>query len=92
MKGWDEELAKIEICECGEKSIADAVAIFQNTDLPYKKAKKLVTGCDKTCCRQPLQKLFDMTYFGEFDLQEIVRLIEIRNNRLKQMLEDIVTN
>lgn len=92
MKGWDEELAKTLICECGDKTIGDAVLIFQNTDLPYKKAKKLVTGCDKTCCRQPLQKLFDMTYFGEFDLCEIVRLIEIRNNRLKQMLEDIVTN
>lgn len=89
MKGWDEELAKTLVCDCGEKTIAEAVAIFQNTDLPYKKAKKLVTGCDRTCCRQPLQKLFDMTYFGEFDLTEIVRLINIRNDKLKQLLEDI---
>jgi hypothetical protein len=89
VKGWDDALAATLICECGDKSVADAVAIFQSTDLPYKKAKKLVTGCDKTCCRQPLQKLFDMTYFGEFDLPEIVRLINIRNDRLKQLLEDI---
>lgn len=89
MKGWDEGLAKTLVCDCGEKTIAEAVAIFQNTDLPYKKAKKLVTGCDRTCCRQPLQKLFDMTYFGEFDLMEIVRLINIRNDKLKQLLEDI---
>jgi hypothetical protein len=56
MKGWDEELTKTLICECGDKSIGEAVAIFQNTDLPYKKVNKLVTGCDKTCCRQPFAK------------------------------------
>ena len=85
-----EEILALEICECGCKNVADAIKIFQETDLPYKKAKKLVTECDKTCCRQPLQKLFDMTYYGEFDMPEIVRLIDIRNNKFKQMLEDIV--
>jgi hypothetical protein len=90
VKGWDEELSKTVLCECSGKTIGEAISVFQGTDLPYKKAKKLVTECDKTCCRQPLQKLFDMTYFGEFDMPEIVRLIEIRNNRLKQLFEDIV--
>ena len=27
------------ICECGNKTVAEAIDIFQDTDLPYKKAK-----------------------------------------------------
>lgn len=59
------------ICECGSKSVYEAIAVFKSTDLPYKKAKKLVTGCNKTCCRKPLMRLFDMVQFGEIDFFEI---------------------
>ncbi len=85
----NEEILGLEICECGEKSVAEAIEIFQNTDLPYPKAKKLVTGCTKSCCRHALMKLFDMTYYGEFDLPEIARLIAIRDSTLAKLLEDL---
>lgn len=73
------EHADTIICECGNKTIKEAIEIFQNTSLPYKKAKKLVTGCDRTCCRKPLMALFDMVYFGEIDINEIVRLIKSKD-------------
>ena len=57
--------------------------IFKDTDLPYKKAKKLVTGCNKTCCRRPLMALFNMVEFGEVDYEEIAFLIDAKNDRLK---------
>ncbi len=76
-----EDLAQKIICECGEKTVADAIDIFKQTDLPYKKAKKLVTGCNKTCCRRPLMALFNMVEFGEVDYEEIDFLIEQMNNR-----------
>lgn len=79
------ELADTRICECGEKNIAQAIKIFQDTSLPYKKAKKLVTGCDKTCCRKPLMALFDMVYFGEINVFEIVKLIESKDGWLNQI-------
>ena len=85
----DDQILDLEICECGQKSVGEAIVIFQNTELPYKKAKKLVTGCDKSCCRHALMALFDMAYYGKFDLPEIKRLIEVRNSRLSQLLEDI---
>ena len=69
------------ICDCGSKSVAQAVEIFANTDLPYKKAKKLVTECNKTCCRRPLMALFNMVQFGEIDYEEIDFLIDQMNNR-----------
>ena len=72
------------ICECGEKTVSEAVEIFTDTDLPYKKAKKLVTGCNKSCCRRPLMKLFDMVEFGEIDYEEIDILIEQRRARLEE--------
>lgn len=78
-----EDLKNILICECGEKTIQNAVEIFQNTDLPYKKAKKLVTGCSKTCCRKPLMALYNMVDFGFIDYEEISFLIEARNDRAK---------
>lgn len=56
--------------------MAEAIVIFQESDLPYKKAKKLVTGCNKTCCRRPLMALFNMVEFGEVDYEEIDFLIE----------------
>lgn len=71
------------ICECGEKTIEDAIKIFGDTDLPYKKAKKLVTGCNKTCCRKPLMALFNMVDFGFVDYEEISFLIDAMNDRLK---------
>ena len=78
-----EDLKNRLICECGEKTIQNAVEIFQNTDLPYKKAKKLVTGCSKTCCRKPLMALYNMVDFGFIDYEEISFLIDARNDRLK---------
>lgn len=84
-----EEILSTEICECGDKNVAQAIDIFQHTELPFKKAKKLVTGCNKNCCRQPLLKLFDMVHFGKFDYDEIYRLIQIRNEKVKKMIEDL---
>ena len=69
------------ICECGNKTVAEAIDIFQDTDLPYKKAKKLVTGCNKSCCRRPLMALYQMIDFGKVDLEEIDFLIDQMNNR-----------
>lgn len=77
------------ICDCGQKTVQEAIILFQNTDLPYKKAKKLVTGCDKSCCREPLMKLFDQVYFNTVNLDEIETLIEKRHNRLKAFFDDI---
>jgi len=76
----EEKLQKI-ICECGNKNVAQAVQIFKDTDLPYKKAKKLVTECNKTCCRRPLSSLFNMIEFGNIEYDEIDFLIDQRNNR-----------
>jgi DNA-directed RNA polymerase subunit N (RpoN/RPB10) len=75
------------ICECGDKNVSQAVDIFKETTLPYKKAKKLVTGCNKTCCRRPLMALFNMVEFSKndssisIDYEEIGFLIEQMNNR-----------
>jgi hypothetical protein len=82
-----EEVLQMEICECGEKSVAEAIDIFQNTALPFKKAKKLVTECNKTCCRAALLKLYDMNQFGQFDLEEIEELIEQRIERVRRLAE-----
>jgi hypothetical protein len=76
-----EELENKIICHCGEKSVCEAVQIFKSSDLPYKKAKKLVTGCNKTCCRRPLMALFNMVEFGEIDYEEISFLIDQMNAR-----------
>jgi DNA-directed RNA polymerase subunit N (RpoN/RPB10) len=69
------------ICACGDKSVSEAVEIFKETTLPYKKAKKLVTGCNKTCCRRPLMALYNMVEFGKIDYEEIDFLIEQMNSR-----------
>lgn len=76
----DDSKEKI-ICECGSKTVSQAIEILKATDLPYKKAKKLVTGCNKTCCRRPLMAMFNMIEFGEIDFEEIDFLIDQRNNR-----------
>lgn len=70
------------ICECGNKTVAQAVEILSNTDLPYKKAKKLVTECNKTCCRRPLMALYNMIEFGQIDYEEIDFLIDQMNDRI----------
>ena len=70
-----------QICECGEKNVQQAIEIFKNTDLPNKKAKKLVTGCSKTCCRRPLMALYKMVEFGTIDYEEIDFLIDQMNER-----------
>lgn len=82
-----EEILEMEICECGEKNVADAIEIFQNTALPFKKAKKLVTECNKTCCRAALLKLYDMNQFGQFDFDEIEQIIKQRLERLRRLAE-----
>lgn len=84
-----EEVLKTEICECGDKCVADAIEIFQNTSLPFKKAKKLVTECNKNCCRGVLVKLFDMVHFGKYDYEEIDRLIQIRHDKIAKLLEGL---
>lgn len=82
-----DEILKMEICECGEKNVAQAIDIFQNTSLPFKKAKKLVTECNKTCCRAALMKLFDMQQFGKYDYDEIALLVEKRLERMRRLAE-----
>ncbi|KIM11365.1 MAG: hypothetical protein KU37_06975 [Sulfuricurvum sp. PC08-66] len=84
-----EEILAMEICECGTKNVAQAITLFQNTSLPFKKAKKLVTECDKNCCRSALTKLYDMTFFGKFDYDEIERQIALRHDRTKRILEGL---
>ncbi|MDB2405429.1 hypothetical protein N9W00_00655 [Arcobacteraceae bacterium] len=76
-----EEIENKIICECGNKTVSDAVVIFDETTLPYKKAKKLVTGCNKTCCRRPLMALYNMIEFGNIDYEEISFLIDQMNDR-----------
>ncbi|WP_419770946.1 MAG: hypothetical protein ACNI3C_03920 [Candidatus Marinarcus sp.] len=78
-----EELKNKQICECGGKTIQEAVIIFQETTLPYKKAKKLVTLCNKTCCRRALMSLYNMVEFGAIDYEEISFLIDAANDRSK---------
>lgn len=82
-----EEILQMEICECGEKSVLQAIDIFQNTSLPFKKAKKLVTECNKSCCRAALLKLYDMNQFGKIDYEEIEHLIEQRLERIRRLAE-----
>ena len=72
-----EDLKNKQICECGEKTVQEAVEIFQNTDLPYKKAKKLVTGCNKT-----------RNNFVQHTLYEVIRKIEDVLNALIQMQDN----
>ena len=79
-----QEYASKIICECGQKTIQDAIDIFKSTTLPYKKAKKLVTGCNQTCCRRPLMALFNMVEFGEIDYEEIAFLIDQKNSRFEE--------
>jgi len=83
-----QEILDTEVCECGEKNVAQAIEIFQNTSLPFKKAKKLVTECNKSCCRAALLKIYDMNQFGRFDLDEIDTLIQQRLDRLKRLAEE----
>lgn len=78
-----ENLGHKIICLCGEKTVLEAIEIFKDTDLPYKKAKKLVTGCNKVCCRRPLTRLFDMVEFGNIDFEEIDMMIDDMNERMK---------
>ncbi|MDR3346723.1 MAG: hypothetical protein LBS73_06075 [Campylobacteraceae bacterium] len=72
------------ICECGNKTIKEAEEIFALADpaLSYKKAKKLVTGCDKTCCISPLMELFKMVREGSVDYKKIAYLMERQNRWL----------
>ncbi len=82
-----QEILDLEVCECGEKNVAQAIEIFQNSSLPFKKAKKLVTECNKSCCRAALLRLYDMNQFGSFDLDEIEGMIQQRLDRLKRLAE-----
>lgn len=77
------------ICECGEKTISEALVIFQDTSLPYKKAKKLVTGCSRSCCRRPLMALFNMVFNGNIDIDEIYRLKKVDESVFDSLVEDL---
>lgn len=79
----------MEICECGDKNVAQAIELFQNTSLPFKKAKKLVTECNKNCCRAALMKLNDMVTFGKFDYEEISHQIQLRHDRTARLIEGL---
>ncbi len=83
-----QEVLEMEICECGEKNVAQAIEIFQDTSLPFKKAKKLVTECNKSCCRAALLKVYDMKQFGRFDYDEIAYVIEQRLERIRRLGEE----
>lgn len=83
-----QEILEMKICECGEKNVAQTIEIFQNSSLPFKKAKKLVTECNKSCCRGALLKLYDMNMYGSFDYDEIAYLIQQRVQRLKYLCEE----
>ena len=83
-----QKILDMEVCECGQKNVAQAIDIFQNTSLPFKKAKKLVTECNKSCCRTLLIKLYDMNQYGRFDYDEIESLIRQRQERLKRLCEE----
>ncbi|MDR0665607.1 MAG: hypothetical protein LBF86_08840 [Helicobacteraceae bacterium] len=85
----EKELLSLQICSCGEKSVREAIEIFRNNDLPYKKAKRLVTGCDRSCCRRALTRLYDMVEFGKIDLEEIGALIKAMNNPFENMLDQL---
>ena len=84
-----QKILEMEVCECGQKNVAQAIDIFQNTALPFKKAKKLVTECNKSCCRAVLMKLYDMNQYGRYDYDEIAYLIEQRLERIKRLCEGI---
>jgi len=84
-----EEILNLEVCECGEKNVAQAIEIFENTSLPFKKAKKLVTECNKSCCRAALLKIHDMSLYGRYDYEEIAFIIQQRLERLKRLSEGI---
>lgn len=75
----------MEVCECGLKNVAQAIETFENTSLPFKKAKKLVTECNKSCCRAALLKIHDMSLYGHYDYEEIAFIIEQRLERLKRL-------
>ncbi len=85
------DVLEMEICECGEKTVAQAIEIFQNTSLPFKKSKKLITECNKTCCRNVLMKLNDMVTFGKFDFDEIAHQIQLRHDRLARLKEGLTS-
>ena len=80
-----------EVCACGEKTVSQAIAIFQHTDLPIRKAQKLVTECDKNCCKTVLSKIFDMTYYGKFDYDEIERVLTLKEDKLSALVERLTT-
>jgi len=70
------------ICECSGKCIKEAIEIFQQTNEPYRKAKKEVTLCSRNCCKKALSRLFDMVYFGKFDLEEIHTILDDEKKRI----------
>lgn len=69
------------ICDCSSTSILEAIKIFKKSKMPYKKAKKLVTRCDKICCKKPLSTLFLMLEFKKIDFEELGLLIDQKNKK-----------
>jgi len=74
-KNKNKEVSKKIICTCGNARVDEAIDIFSHTDLPYRKAKKLVTKCNKTCCRASLMRLFEMVTMNNVDYPEIEYLL-----------------
>ncbi|MBN1840239.1 MAG: hypothetical protein JW802_09390 [Campylobacterales bacterium] len=68
------------ICECGQKSIQEAIDIFKSTTLPYKKAKKLVTQCNQSCCNEALRMLYQGIKDNEIPYEKIAFLIDQKKN------------
>lgn len=84
-----EEVLAREICECGSKTVADAIRIFQESGLPCKKAKKLVTECDKRCCHTALIALYEMVESGSVDYDKIAHLIQLQHDKWTEHCEEI---
>lgn len=82
-----EEVLAREICECGSKTVADAIRIFQESGLPCRKAKKLVTECDKRCCHAALIALYEMVEHDSYDYDKIERLIQLQHDKYTEHCE-----
>ena len=73
------------ICECGQKSIQEAIDIFKATTLPYKKAKKLVTGCNQSCCNEALRMHYKGVKGNKIPYEKIAFLIDQKKHNTQAL-------
>ena len=73
------------LCECGQKSIQEAIEIFKATDLPYKKAKKLVTGCNQSCCNEALRMLYQGVKCNKIPYEKIAILFDQKKHNTQAL-------